>query len=91
MSEHIITGIDVGTFHVKVAIARIPKNAPPGAKPEIIGTGLAESRGLRSGYIMHDSDVARSIKSAIIQAEKAAGVTVKRAHIAIGSIGLEDM
>jgi cell division protein FtsA len=91
MSEHIITGIDVGTFHVKVAIARIPKNAPPGAKPEIIGTGLAESRGLRSGYIMHDSDVARSIKSALIQAEKTAGVTVKRAHIAIGSIGLEEM
>ncbi|MEY2665359.1 MAG: hypothetical protein RLZZ480_464 [Candidatus Parcubacteria bacterium] len=91
MSEHIITGIDVGTFHVKVAIARIPKNAGPGAKPEIIGTGLAESRGLRSGYIMHDADVSRSIKSAIVQAEKAAGITVKRAHVAIGSIGLEEM
>jgi cell division protein FtsA len=91
MSEHIITGIDVGTFHVKVAIARIPKNAGLGAKPEIIGTGLAESRGLRSGYIMHDADVARSIKAAIIQAEKAAGIIVKKAHVAIGSIGLEEM
>lgn len=91
MSEHIITGIDVGTYHVKVAIARIPKNAPPGAKPEIIGTGLAESRGLRSGYIMQESEVARSIKSALIQAEKSAGLAVKRAHIAIGSIGLEEM
>jgi cell division protein FtsA len=91
MSEHIITGIDVGTYHVKVAIARIPKNAGPNAKPEIIGTGLAESRGLRSGYIMHDADVARSIKSAIVQAEKAAGLIVKRAHVAIGSIGLEEM
>ncbi len=91
MSDHIITGIDVGTFHVKVAIARLPKNGGPTAKPEIIGTGLAESRGLRSGYIMHDADVARSIKSAIVQAEKAAGLTVKRAHIAIGSIGLEEM
>lgn len=91
MSDHIITGIDVGTFHVKVAIARIPRNAGPAAKPEIIGTGLAESRGLKSGYIMHDSDVARSIKSAIVQAEKAAGLTVKKAHVAIGSIGLEEM
>ena len=91
MSDHIITGIDVGTFHVKVAIARLPRNGGPNAKPEIIGTGLAESRGLRSGYIMHEADVARSIKSAIVQAEKAAGLTVKRAHIAIGSIGLEEM
>jgi cell division protein FtsA len=91
MSEHIITGIDVGTFHVKVAIARVPKNAGSNTKPEIIGTGLSESRGLRSGYIMHDADVARSIKSAIIQAEKAAGLTIKKAHVAIGSIGLEEM
>ena len=90
-SDHIITGIDVGTYHVKVAIARLPRNGAPGAKPEIIGTGIAESRGLRSGYIMHDADVARSIKSAIVQAEKAAGMTVKKAHIAIGSIGLEEM
>ncbi len=91
MSEHIITGIDVGTFHVKVAIARVPKNAQGTAKPEIIGTGLAESRGLRSGYIMNDDEVARSIKAAVVQAEKAAGVTIKKAHIAIGSIGLEEM
>ncbi|HEY0964288.1 MAG TPA: cell division protein FtsA [Candidatus Paceibacterota bacterium] len=92
MSEHIITGIDVGTFHVKVAIARVPKNVQgPAAKPEIIGTGLAESRGLRSGYIMNDDEVARSIKAAVVQAEKAAGITIKKAHIAIGSIGLEEM
>ncbi len=92
MSDHIITGIDVGTFHVKVAIARVSHQAKgSNLKPEIIGTGVSESRGLRSGYIMHDADVARSIKSALVQAEKAAGITVKKAHVAIGSIGLEEM
>ena len=91
MSERIITGIDVGTFHVKVAIARVSKDPNSQGKPEIIGTGLAESRGLKSGYIMHEADVARSIKSAIAQAEKNAGVVVKRAHVAIGSIGLEEV
>jgi cell division protein FtsA len=91
MADHIITGIDVGTYQVKVAIARIPKQV--GDKvviPEIIGTGYAESRGLKSGYIIQEADVARSIKSAIVQAEKSAGVLVKRAHVAIGSIGLEE-
>lgn len=91
MADHIITGIDVGTFHVKVAIARLNKNPNGQSKPEIIGTGLAESRGLKSGYIMQEADVARSIKSAIAQAEKNAGVTIKRAHVAIGSIGLEEI
>ncbi|MEK7639035.1 MAG: cell division protein FtsA [Patescibacteria group bacterium] len=91
MAEHIITGIDVGSFHVKVAVARVPKDLSQGGKPEIIGTGLAESRGLKSGYIMQEADVARSIKSAIAQAEKNAGVTIKKAHVAIGSIGLEEV
>ena len=90
MAEHIITGIDVGTFHVKVAVARLPQKGVS-TKPEIIGTGLAESRGLKSGYIMQEAEVARSIKTAIAQAEKSAGVSIKRAHVAIGSIGLEEM
>lgn len=91
MAEQIVTGIDVGTYHVKVAIARIPKDTGRGVKPEIIGTGLAESRGLKSGYIINEGEVARSVKSAVAQAEKSAGITVKRAHIAIGSIGLEEI
>lgn len=89
MAEHIITGIDVGTYHVKVAVARLPKKGS--GKPEIIGTGLAESRGLKSGYIMNEGEVSRSIKSALAQAEKNAGVHIKRAHVAIGSIGLEEV
>lgn len=92
MSDNIITGIDVGTFHVKVAVARLPKkNGNAQVKPEIIGTGIAESRGMKNGYIMQENEVARSIKSAITQAEKAAGVPIKKAHVAIGSIGLEEV
>ena len=92
MADHIITGIDVGTYHVKVAIARLPKQTSDRKPiPEIIGTGYAESRGLKSGYILQPDEVSRSIKSAISQAEKSAGVIVKKAHVAIGSIGLEEL
>lgn len=91
MADQIITGIDVGTFHVKVAVARLPKKGSANTKPEIIGTGLAESRGLKNGYIVQESEVARSVRSAIAQAEKNAGITIKRAHVAIGSIGLEEL
>lgn len=92
MADQIVTGIDVGTYHVKVAVARIPKQTGnTQVKPEIIGTGLAESRGLKNGYIVHPEEVTRSIKAAVAQAEKAAGMPIKRAHIAIGSIGLEEM
>ena len=92
MSEHIITGIDVGTYQVKVAIVRVPNNrGEQRGLPQIIGTGHAESRGLRNGYIMNETDVIRSIRSAVAQAEKTAGCTVKKAYLSIGSIGLDEM
>ncbi len=90
MSDHIITGIDVGTYHVKVAIARVKRGASDKALPEIIGTGYAESRGLKNGYIIQPDEVSRSIKSALVQAEKMSGLVVKKAHVAIGSVGLEE-
>lgn len=91
MADRIITGIDVGTYHVKVAVARVSKNSESPNKPEIIGTGLAESRGLKSGYILNEAEVIRSIKSAVTQAEKNAKVSIKKAYVGIGSIGIEEV
>jgi len=93
MAERIVTGIDVGTYQVKVVIARgNPKqNGDSKSLPQIIGTGYAESRGLRNGYIINESDVVRSVRNAVAQAEKAGGTTVKRAYISMGGIGLDEI
>lgn len=90
MKERVTVGIDVGTYQIKVVVA---KNAPEGtsAMPQIIGVGYAESRGLRNGYIVNEQDAIRSIKSAIIQAEKVTGLPIKRAYLSIGSIGLGEI
>ena len=91
MADRIITGIDVGTYQVKVVIVRVPNNKGDRALPQIIGTGYAESRGLRNGYIINDTDVIRSVRSAVAQAEKAAGVSIKRAYVAMGGIGIDEI
>jgi len=92
MSEQIITGIDVGTYQVKVVIVSVThKKNEPRSLPQIIGTGHAESRGLRNGYIINETDVIRSIRSAVAQAEKVAGVIIKKAYLSIGSIGLDEI
>jgi len=91
MAERTITGIDVGTYQVKVVIARFPKKGGPRALPHIIGTGYAESRGMRHGYIINESDVVRSVRTAVTQAEKAAGIQVKRAYLSVGGIGLDEI
>ena len=92
MTDRIITGIDVGTYQVKVVIVRVPQGKQhEHSLPQIIGTGYAESRGLRNGYIINETDVVRSVRSAVAQAEKAAGVEVKKAYVAMGGIGIDEI
>lgn len=91
MADRIVTGIDVGTYQVKVVISRCPKKGGGRVLPHIIGTGFAESRGMRHGYIINEGDVVKSVRSAVAQAEKAAGVAVKRAYLSVGGIGLDEI
>lgn len=84
----IVTGIDVGTYHVKVVIAESADD--PRQPPRILGTGYAESRGMKNGYILSQAETARSIAAAVAQASKAAHVKVKRAYISIGGIGVDE-
>lgn len=91
MAHSYVTGIDVGTYHVKVVIAREPEGEDGKSLPQIVGTGFAESRGLRNGYIINENDVVRSVRNAVAQAEKASGVRVKSAYISMGGIGLDEV
>lgn len=81
------TGIDIGTFHIKVVIAE----AAPGEPLRIIGTGNAASKGMRHGYIINTRDTTRSILEAVRAAEAAANRKVKSARIAIGGVGLDEL
>lgn len=90
MSRSIITGIDVGTYHIKVVIADAQIRNERGF-PKIIGIGMSESRGLRHGYIVNIQDVVRSIKMALAEAEKRADIKVKKAFVSIGGIGLSSI
>jgi cell division protein FtsA len=86
--NNIVTGIDIGTYHVKVVIAE--RADDPRQPPRILGTGYAESRGVRQGYIVSVPEVSRSIQAAVLQASKAARVKVKRCYLSIGGIGLDE-
>ena len=66
MARKIVVGIDVGTSLVRVVVAE----CFPGVEiPRIIGTGVAESRGLRHGYIIQPEEATKSIEKAIKENE----------------------
>lgn len=87
MSRQISVGLDIGTYQTKVVISESDRENDK-LVPHVIGVGYSESKGLRHGYIVNQKDVSKSIKSAVAQAEKMAGVKVKRAILSIGGIGL---
>ena len=91
MARQIAVGIDVGTHQVKVVVAEwlSEKSERDKEFPKIIGTGSAESRGLRHGYIINTSDTTESIKIAVAKAEASSGIKIKRAFISVGGVGLE--
>lgn len=83
--KRIATGIDVGTHATRVVIVEHIR----GESSRIIGTGVAESRGIRRGYIVNKSDAMRSIGLAIAQAEKMAGIKIKSTLLSVGGVSLE--
>lgn len=89
MKRIVRTGIDVGTQQVKVVITEFVPREGGGTTPKVIGTGLCESRGLRQGFTVNRSEVSESVQKAVSQAEKISGMSVDRAFLSVGGIGLE--
>ena len=85
MARHIAVGIDIGTYQIKVVIAEagVPRDTP-----RILGVGVADTKGLRHGYIMHPNEAIESIRGAIVQAEETSGHKITKAFVSIGGIGL---
>ncbi|MBU6214946.1 cell division protein FtsA [Patescibacteria group bacterium] len=91
MARRIATGIDIGTYQVKMVVVEELSDKHGGRKlRRIIGTGLAESRGLRHGYIVNKEEVTASIQEAKRQAEATARVPIKTGFLAIGGISLDE-
>lgn len=88
MSSRITAGIDVGTYEVRAVVAR---QSTENYLPTILGTGKAESKGLRHGYIINTANVIKSVNSAVRQAEKSSGIRIKKAFVSIGGMGLSSI
>lgn len=90
MKRRIATGIDIGTYQVKIVVVEELTDKNDARKIRVIGTGLAESKGLRHGYIVNKEEVTASIVKAKQQAESAARITLTTGFLAVGGISLDE-
>lgn len=90
MSRRIATGIDIGTHQTKVVVVE-EVQTEQGSELHIIGTGIAESRGMRHGYVVDAEDAAESVRAARAQAEQIARVPIRKGFLAIGGVSLDEV
>jgi cell division protein FtsA len=78
--ERLLTAIDVGSSKVAVLIAGQTADGTLHA----LGTGVRESLGVKRGYVTDIPAVDRSVREALEQAERMAGLEVQHAWIGFG-------
>lgn len=87
MAKKTAVGIDIGTNQIKVVVAMQDTRDQ---KVHIVGTGIAQSRGIRHGYVINRAEIVKTLRSAVAQAEKASGVAIRTAYLSVGGVGLEE-
>ena len=77
--ERYVVGLDVGTSSV---VAVVGESLDDGSC-DIVGLGVAESRGIKRGVVVNLEAAVDSIKKAIEEAELMAGVEIDSVHLAL--------
>ncbi len=88
MAKNVTVGIDVGASTTKVMVVEHTKDKST-KNSRIIGTGVAETRGLKKGFVSDQKELVKSITSAVRDAEISSGIKIRQATISIGGTTLE--
>lgn len=83
MSEEIFTGLDVGSYAIRVAVGRMVPSSEGGEQMHVIGAVEIPSAGVSKGTITNLEDAVSSISRAIEQAERITGVPLSKAWVGI--------
>ena len=77
--DRYLVGLDVGTSHVRAVVGEVLDNR----SLDIVGIGVAESRGIKRGVVVNLEAAVESIKKAIEEAELMAGVEIDTVHLSL--------
>lgn len=81
MRQQIITGLDLGTSHIRIAVGQ--KNEQNAGKLQIIGLTEFPSQGIIRGSISSIDDTVSSITAALEQSEKITGLPIEQVFFGI--------
>ncbi|HEY1246999.1 MAG TPA: cell division protein FtsA [Hyphomicrobiaceae bacterium] len=83
----VIGVLDIGTSKTVCLIVAPPNSRANGLwrreRPSVLGFGLRPSRGLKAGVVIDLDGAEQALRSAVSQAEQAAGLTVEEVFVAV--------
>ena len=86
MARNIITGIDIGSSAIRIVVAEQKKGS---GNIHILSVSQKDSRGIKRGYVVNFDEAVKSVRQTMKIAEKASGIQIKHAYIAVGGISLD--
>jgi cell division protein FtsA len=81
--EHVIAGLDIGSSKTTVVIAEAVGDIQRHTKIKVLGVGQARTTGLRRGVVSDIEETTRSIKKAVEDAERMAGMKIESIYVGI--------
>lgn len=83
--DQYLVGLDVGTSKVVVVVG----DASDPAGIDLVGYGVAESRGVRRGEIVNLEEAIQAIRKAVAEAEQMAGIDIDTVYLGISGTRLK--
>lgn len=82
-SERLVAGLDIGSAKTAAVIAEVVGDLPRSPGVRILGVGQARTSGMRGGVVSDIEETTHSIRKALNDAERMAGVKVDSVYVGI--------
>ena len=83
-SENIITGLDIGSSHIRMVVGQVSKGPTDSAQLNIIGVVEVPSLGVNKGSVVAIEDAVSCVSSCLEKAERMIGLPILKAYVGIG-------
>jgi cell division protein FtsA len=82
-ADQVIGLLDVGNSKTVCVIAAVARPAGASVAVGVLGAGVAPTRGLKGGLVVALDDAEQTVRAAVAQAERAAGVSVEDVYLSV--------
>lgn len=82
-SDPIVAALDIGTGYTTAMIAAVHADSPRSRRLRVLAVGHTRTMGLRRGVVSDIEEATQSIRAAVQEAERVAGVSVETLYVGI--------